>query len=213
MRRSIACVSTCAWRTAGAGSTTVSTRTSAPWSRKSADCSAAGSGKALPEKGGRHGSESRWRPVLLYARRDATTCGRDSPAPSIQLRPQPANRGRPAFSAAPAAPDGADPDVERTQHAKAEVVVAVVGIVVVAGGRARVGGLVVPRPTAHHPGHVSGNPTELHSAAEVWRQTPVVAKKAPLRGAAREQQASAAANSAPAPGYSMGNEHNTRKPR
>ena len=33
--------------------------------------------------GGRHGSKSRWRPASICARRDTTTCGRDSPAPSI----------------------------------------------------------------------------------------------------------------------------------
>ncbi len=37
------------------------------------------------------------RPVLLCARRDSATCGRDSPAPSIHPRPRPTNRGRPAF--------------------------------------------------------------------------------------------------------------------
>lgn len=138
------------------------------------------------------------RPYLICARRDAATCGRDSPAPSIQLRPRPANLGRPAFPSAPAAPFGADHDVGRTPHPKTERVVTVVRSVVVTSGGARKGILIVPGTTAHHPGQVSGNPTELHSASRVWRRTAAVASKKIARCcAARSEAFSLIANPCP----------------
>jgi hypothetical protein len=75
-------------------------------------------------------------------------------------------------------------DVRRTQQPEADVVVAVVRRVVVAGGRARVVWIVVPRPAAHHPGHVPGSPTELHSAQQVWLSLAGNAKKRERRYAA-----------------------------
>ncbi len=159
----IGCGFICASRTAGSGSATGSTSMQANRLPKSADCSAAGS--VRPDRGGRRGSESRRRPVSICARRDATTCGRDSPAPSNRV---PASAGKPwsasiSGSARSAVQEHAY-DVGRTQNPKPDIVVAVVRIVVVAGGRARVVCIIVPGATAHHPGHVSGNPTELHSA-------------------------------------------------
>ncbi|MEI2768089.1 MAG: hypothetical protein V9E86_06245 [Nitrosomonas sp.] len=59
-----------------------------------------GLNKPAAKIGERHGSESRWRSVLICARRDTATCGQDSPAPSIHLRPRPASRNRLAIPAA-----------------------------------------------------------------------------------------------------------------
>jgi hypothetical protein len=159
-------------------------------------------------------------PDAIPPRADGT-----KPAPSINLRPRPANRGRPAFPAVSVrkmTPGGADHDVGPTQHPKADIVVTVVRIDVVASRRARVVCFIVPRATAHHAGQVSGDPTKRRDSRKrnicasqrqyAREQRPTQKNRAPLRGAS-EQQTSDPVSSAPAFSYSMGDQHNTRKPR
>lgn len=114
-------------------------------------------------------------------------CGRDSPAPSIAARPRPANRGRPAFSVPgrQAARFRDVLDVGTTTNPKANIVVAVVGPVVVAVGRATVGRIVVPSAAAQHAGQVSGNPAGPCLPGQYARRHVRVQIKscAPLRGA------------------------------
>ena len=79
-------------------------------------------------------------------------CGRDGPAPSTAPSPRPANRGRRACPARPCSGRVFKGllDVGDTHQPKPQVVVAIVGMVVVAVGATRVLAVVVPRAAAHH---------------------------------------------------------------
>lgn len=97
---------------------------------------------------------------------------------------------------------------------KPDVVVTVVGVVVVAVGRAAIPRIVVPRPAAQHAGHVSGSPAgrSLHVQHAPLQAIP---PRKNSRAAARrdsEQQTSSPVISSAAPSYSMGDEQHNRKP-
>ncbi len=126
---------------------------------------------------------------------------------------RPANLGRPAIPVALEAPYTDHHDVGQTQHPKTDIDVPVVWMVVVAGGGAGVGWIIVPGTAAHHAGHVSGNPT-AHVCVTIMVNNRENRKKIErrYRGVIREQSISISVFSGTALSYSMGDKHNTRKP-
>jgi hypothetical protein len=84
----------------------------------------------------------------------------------------------------PEAFSGDDHDVGSTTHPKTDVVVAVVGIVVVAVGGAAVPRIVVPAPAAQHAVHIPGSPAGEKPASTLCRPTTTNANNRERRYAA-----------------------------
>jgi len=110
--------------------------------------------------------------ALLLCLPDASppACGPGAPAPSGTSSPRPANRNRRDVPAS----EKAKADVRRNHHTKADVVVTVVRMVVVAVVRAREALIVVPGAPAQNtrpsPGATDRFPGDLHRTAKNFRR-------------------------------------------
>jgi hypothetical protein len=173
----------------------------------------------------RRGARARAAPRFAICPTPGMACGRDVPAPSTGPPPHPANLGRLdlSVSGAPMV------DVGRTQHPKAVVVVAVVGMIVVTVVRARVVLIVVPGPAAQHARLGLGTPHRFPGdrrlppwPSHVERRALPIAQSARIAVAGLENSRNRASRGTEDSGsvssgqrtsaQRMGDAHNTRKP-